>query len=296
MENVDVILRKRASTRYRVQGRVTDARGPLPPNGVQYTFHPLRREGITGARFSRTAPDGTFEIPDLDPGTYVIQAQIQAPVARPQPGEPRPMFPTLYAFATVDVVSADVSGVTVTFQTIPLTGTVRMEGQGAIPAGLQVRLTANMMNSPPPATVGADGSVAFVNVSPGAEYDVVVSGLPPDMYLKEVSFGPVDLRFERLRVTEGPQSPILIEIGTNGGSRDGVAAAGARIALVPNDRVRRDLYRFATAAADGNYSLRGIVPGDYKLFVFGRDTEPYAVFDPAFLQTHERDGRTVVIP
>jgi hypothetical protein len=292
MENADVILRKRASTRYRVQGRVTDARGPLPPDGVQYTFHPLRREGITGARFSRTAPDGTFEIPDLDPGTYVIQAQIQAPVARPQPGEPRPMFPTVYAFATVDVVSVDVTGVTLTFQTIPLAGKVRMD-QGELPAGLQVRLAGTMINSPPPATVGPDGSVAFVNVSPGAEYDVVVSGLPPDMYLKEASFGTVDLRYERLRVTEGPQRPILIEIGTNGRSLDGAAAVEARIALVPNDRARRDLYRFATVGADGKYSLRAIVPGDYKLFVFGRDTEPYAVFDPAFLQTHEQNGTVV---
>jgi hypothetical protein len=295
MENADVILRKRASTRYRVQGRVTDARGPLPPDGVQYTFHPLRREGITGARFSRTAPDGTFEIPDLDPGTYVIQAQIQAPVARPQPGEPRPMFPTLYAFATVDVVSADLTGVTLTFQTIPLTAKVRMEGQGEMPTGLQVRLTGTMINSPPPATVGPDGSVAFVNVSPGAEYDVVVSGLPPDMYLKEASFGTVDLRIERLRVTEGPQRPILIEIGTNGQSLDGAAADGARIALVPTDRARRDLYRFATAGIDGKYSLRAIVPGDYKLFVFGRDTEAYAAFDAEFLQTHEQNASVVVL-
>jgi len=67
----------------------------------------------------------------------------------------------------------------------------------------------------------------------------------------------------------------------------------AKIALVPDDRVRRDLFRFATADADGHYSLRGVVPGDYKLFAFESSAEPYEAFDAKFLQSRESRGTVI---
>jgi protocatechuate 3,4-dioxygenase beta subunit len=293
LDKMDFVMRERPTARFRIEGRMVDSRGPLPPNGIQYTFYSLPGEGRTGFTMSRTAPDGTFEIADIDPGTWLIEASIQAPAGPPpQPGQPRPvaMFPTLYAYATVIVAASDVSGVFLTLNPVSLSGRLQVD-QGQLPPGLQVRLNKVVPgNSPAPAVVAPDGSFSFVNVSPGADYDLAFNGLLPDMYLKAATFGPADLRYQRLRVADGPQSPILIEIGTDGGSLDGAASAGARIALVPTDRVRRDLYRFATAGADGKYSLRGIVPGDYKLFTFASDAEPYAAFDPAFLATHEQKG------
>jgi hypothetical protein len=296
LDNMDFVLRERPTARYRIRGRIVDARGALPPDGAQYTFYRLPSEGRTGFSMSRTAPDGTFEIADIEPGAWLIEASMQAPAGPPPPpGQPRPvaMFPTLYAYATVTVAASDVSGVVLTLNPVSLNGRLQVD-QGQLPPGLQVRLNKVVPgNSPAPAVVAPDGSFFFLNVSPGADYDLAFNGLLPDMYLKAATFGPVDLRYQPLRVADGPQSPVVIEIGTNGGSLEGAAAVGSRVALVPNDRLRRDLYRFATAGADGKYSLRGIVPGDYKLFTFTSETEPYAAFDPAFLQTHERNGTAV---
>jgi hypothetical protein len=168
----------------------------------------------------------------------------------------------------------------------------RVSGQPIAGARVSVyRLTPPRPHCTPSSRTTADDSCLRGSMPENTAFTRISRGTRS----KEASFGTVDLRVERLRVTEGPQSPVLLEIGTNGGSRDGSAAVGARIALVPADRVRRDLYRFATAGADGKYLLRGIVPGDYKLFVFGRDTEPYAAFDPAFLQTQEQNGIAVVM-
>ena len=62
--------------------------------------------------------------------------------------------------------------------------------------------------------------------------------------------------------------------------------------LIPSDRNLHDLYRTAISDANGQFSIRSIVPGDYKLFAW-EDIEPFAYTDPDFLRKYEELGTPV---
>jgi hypothetical protein len=263
---------------------------------MQYSFYAASSEAVTSRRINTAAADGTFEIADIEPGTYVIQAQMQSPVIRPAPGESVPLFPTVYAVATVDVVDSDVTGVLLRLRTATLVGKVHLENQADVPATLQVQLKITNGNSPAPAVVKNDGTFEISRVSTGVPYSLSVLGLPPDMYLKEARMGTSDVRNQPLKISEA-SSVLNIEIGTNGGSiagivrrPDGRAAGGAKLTLLPRDRDRRDLFRFATSGEDGQFVFRGIPPGEYKVFAFDSTTENFAAFNEGWIRSYEQKG------
>ncbi|HLQ78416.1 MAG TPA: hypothetical protein VK210_13735, partial [Terriglobia bacterium] len=282
-------------SKYRIRGRIVDSRPGQPPRSFGYSITPSD-EGISvGVRIYYTAADGTFESPPLAPGSYRVRAEISSPVARPQPGEPPPIFPTLYASTSVEVVSADVEGVVVAFSPpVSIGGRLRIEGRDT-PAlsGLdntRVRLRTSGGNSPQPAPIKPDGMFSIENASVGNAYDVTLTGLPPDMYVKEVRYGEIDLLAEPLRISGQSPVSINIVIGANGGRVDGVLrdelktlSAYTQIVLIPDlHRERRDLYKAVTSDATGRFAFRGISPGDYKIFAW-EDMDPYAYFDDDFL-------------
>jgi hypothetical protein len=73
-------------------------------------------------------------------------------------------------------------------------------------------------------------------------------------------------------------------------------AAGATVVLVPDGdrRSRLDLFRTTSAGDGGRFVLRGIPPGDYRLFAW-EDVEPGAWLDPDFLRDYERAGEPLSV-
>jgi len=224
-----------------------------------------------------------------------VQAQIASPVSRPQPGELPPIFPTLYASTFVDLVSTDLDGVLVTFvPPVSLAGQLRIEGEDipVLPAldNLRVRLRSADGNSPQPARIGTDGTFSIENTSSGNEYALTLTGLPPDMYVKEACYGDIDLLVGPLKVAGQARESVKIVIGANGGRVDGVItgeqtklASYTPVVLIPDQhRERQDLFRTVTTDVSGRFSFRGIPPGDYKIFAW-EDIEPYAYFDEDFI-------------
>ena len=70
---------------------------------------------------------------------------------------------------------------------------------------------------------------------------------------------------------------------------------GTQAFLIPDQlRDRRDLYKSAVTGTDGRFTIRGITPGDYRLFAW-EDIEPYSYFDPEVLKSYERLGKRVRI-
>ena len=75
----------------------------------------------------------------------------------------------------------------------------------------------------------------------------------------------------------------------------GQSLQGAQAVLVPiGQPARRDLYKVAKTDADGRFDIRGIVPGDYKLFAW-EDLPRFAYFDPGFLREYEALGTNLHI-
>ena len=77
---------------------------------------------------------------------------------------------------------------------------------------------------------------------------------------------------------------------------DGLPSAGAWVVLVP-DIVHRDdtrLYKSTQTDQRGQFTIRGVKPGDYKLFSW-EEVEEDAWEDPTFLKSFEEKGQTVTV-
>src|ERR1019366_7157302 len=88
-----------------------------------------------------------------------------------------------------------------------------------------------------------------------------------------------------LQIQPGSASQQLqVQLGTDGGRITGTVfdstrhlRAGAQLVLVPDGdrRGRPEQYKFAQSDIQGTFAIRGVPPGDYKLFAW-EVLEPYA--------------------
>ncbi len=101
----------------------------------------------------------------------------------------------------------------------------------------------------------------------------------------------------------GPPNPLEITISAAGGRIDGAvlteedkALGGASVVLVPEEGrcEQRRFYKSATTDQNGAFTLRGIPPGDYKLFAW-EEIERGAYQDSAFLRRYEEQGELVEV-
>ena len=155
---------------------------------------------------------------------------------------------------------------------------------------------------PASATIGANNQFSVAAVQPGS-YAVAVDGLPDDLYMKSAVLGLTDALEKPLLVNYGPQNELEIQIGLDGGringavfDRNNAPFQGAQVILVPVSvsRFRFDRYKTAVAGADGQFTIRGITPGEYKLFAW-ENLEPNAHLNTDYLRPYEDSGTPVRI-
>ena len=152
---------------------------------------------------------------------------------------------------------------------------------------------------PSPANVNVDpnGQFSLARVEPG-EYVLRTVNLPGDVYVKSIRSGEADIQTKPLVIRYASPESIRVDLGVDGGRLDGVVVdsanhpfAGATVGLVP-DAARRnspDQYRATESEADGHFSLRGIPPGDYRLFAW-QNIEPNAYLNDVYMTGFEPLG------
>lgn len=129
----------------------------------------------------------------------------------------------------------------------------------------------------------------------------VVPQASQDFYVKE-------LRYDRADALNGPvdvsrrnsdSAAVEVLISRNVGQIDGVIldergqqAPGVQAVLIPDRRDRIDLYRNATADQAGRFTMRGITPGDYKLFAWVA-LENFGYFDGDVIRRSDSPGKAV---
>ncbi|PYS02073.1 MAG: hypothetical protein DMG16_10580 [Acidobacteria bacterium] len=288
---------------YRVRGRIVDSTTGQAPRGVSIGIVPRDPIGNAGMSMFSTpynAADGSFELRDIPSGEYIIRAQLQFN-GRFEPGQPRPIPPI--ATASVDVRGGDVDGVVVAFEPpVSVSGRITVDGK-ALPAGMRanVSLRPFVLNSPiglPPRQPqwNPDGSFRIDQVPPG-EYRVdacCVGG--QNIYVKEIRLGSVDLLSHPL-VVSGPIADSLeVVFGEGAGEISGTVRADSQktpakvsVVLIPDQRERRDLYKFTMSDAAGHFIFRTVAPGSYKVFA-GADIEQNSWFDRDVLRNYEQSG------
>src|SRR5262249_28569980 len=117
-------------------------------------------------------------------------------------------------------------------------------------------------------------------------------------YVKSIRLGGTDVLNGGLHLDSAPNGTMQVVISMNGGAITGrvLDAAGkpvpnTKVVLVPNAprRERGDLYKFDSTDDSGAYELRGIAPGEYKIFAWER-VEEGAWQDPQFIKLYEDRG------
>ena len=302
---------------YKIRGRVIDSRIGQPPATANMTFS---SQSLTGGGFSTgggpnqnyTPATGIFEYRDIAPGSYVIGATVPDPTA---PGA-SPFTSVLpRAQAAVTVLNADVENVVLTIvPTLSLPGRFSIDGPelstltGLDRIRVQLRpsvdgiLSTNFFVAQAQSqTVNTDGTFKVDNVSAG-EFRVSVTALPPGYYVKEVRLDQTDVLDQPMHFSGTVTGPLDVVIGANGGQIDGTVVndkqkpmAAIQVVLIPSRGTNRiDLYKTAGTDDKGHFTMRGITPGDYKIYAW-EAIEQFAWFDSDLMRQFEQRGKFIHI-
>ncbi len=229
-------------------------------------------------------PDGKFTVRAVPPGSYTIMAESFE-------GENR-----MRGSADVDVGDRGVDNAQVVMQPgFDLPGAVRLAGQGtldssSISVNLQPRQRGRNMGGGG-SRGGEDGKLLVRQMFNG-HYDVVVSGLPENHYVKSVRAGEMEVLTDGLHALPGMQLDVLISAG--GGKVSGtvvndkgdVVSSATVVLMAPKAPL---MHRLKTASVDqrGQFQMSGIAPGDYLLAAI-EEVEAGEYWEPEFLTKNEK--------
>jgi hypothetical protein len=280
----------------RVRGRVLNAAtGRLERGIVVFLLPRGSGSAASGPRTQNAVVDaqGSFEIRGVAPGSYVLSAY--------QADQQRRSFARL----PIDVGAVSLEGINLVLGPgLEIAGRIRFEESGGRLELLRVTLQSRSESAGGASAVAkSDGTFALQNVA-ADWYTLSIAGLVEECYAKSARFGGVDALERGLDLSRGdPPGPLEVVLSPAGGHIEGLVlmenqqpAAGATVALAP-DAPRRSqfqLFRSATADQYGRYVLRGIPPGEYRLFAW-EDVEAGAWLDPDFLGEYEKHGETVSV-
>jgi len=127
------------------------------------------------------------------------------------------------------------------------------------------------------------------------------SALNANAYVADILEGTASVYDSGLNVGDRPVGSVDILIRTDGGGIEGfvrganqMPAGGATVVVVPSQNHRSNpmLYKSTTSDPMGRFSLRGIAPGEYKVFAW---TNPpgTAYRNADFMKRYEGRGATV---
>ena len=237
--------------------------------------------------------DGSFDIPEVLPGSYVLIAF---------------WFDEGKIYSTrvpMEVGNANVEGLAITLGPgTNITGRIIWEGQPSLEGSelsVSARPTDLGLNFGGSSTrVSQENAFTLKDISEGT-YIADVEGQSKDCYIKDVQYDGSSALEEGFTVTRGTPASLEITISSHGArvqgsvaDADGLPAAGVWVVLVP-ELARRTislLYKTQTTDQYGHFDLRGIAPGDYKLFSW-EEAESGSWEDPEFLKPFEEKGERV---
>lgn len=241
---------------------------------------------------ARYLPGGFFEIRDVTPGQYLLQATGSEGNA------------ALTGRIPVTVSDQDVENVELLIAAEQNWGaTFRVEGAERLPfAARAMRVTLEPRSQHGP-VVNADASASGFRcrVRPEEHYDLFVDNLPDDYYVAAIRVSGSDAMVTGAAgYNASPDRPIDVVLDARGGrvggrvfGPDGAVWSGASLALVPDPpQGRLQSYRTGVADEYGQFQIRGVPPGRYTLIAW-LDDPPCDVYDPSGLEACRATGMAV---
>ena len=290
LNNIDFRLHKMPA--YHIRGKVSDKAAGQRIGGVE-----VERSGLmfgTNVAGSPIESDGSFDVRGLVSDSYKV-TYTQFASGR-----------SFNTYQTVRVTDADVDGVALTQKpAVTVSGTVTAEGSQLQKLDVQVSLSpVNAMDQGGEGVTSADGTFAIANVAPET-FDLQISNVPPGKYVKSIRFGDRDANNGLIDLTAGSSPPVNIVLGEDGAEVDGTVqntsgqpVAATEVILAPAEEYgsRWDLSKRAVTDPSGNFKIKDVAPGEYKVFAWESDPEgsaQSAEFRKAF---ENRSGAVTVGP
>jgi len=281
----------RSGSLFIVAGRITNA-ASQDLSGMMVMLVPRStRPGLFMNRgAAQVRADGTFEIARVAPGSYYLLVQRTG----------RQAGPGIAGKVMVDVAGADVSGLLVPVtEPVSVNGAVKIEGQseGASLQRIMVTLIPadGLPVGSPGARVADTGAFKIDSVFPD-RYFLNVSGLPETVYIKAVRLGGQDATQRGIDLSSA-RSGVQLELtlSTKASTIEGTVtlddqpATGAYVAVLadPLRPERSYLNKFAVADQDGRFTIRGLAPGDYRVYAF-EEAPAGLARDPGLATPYER--------
>jgi protocatechuate 3,4-dioxygenase beta subunit len=305
LRNIDLQLAKMHTVT--VSGRVTsEIRTPGVAENVARTNLNVqlsaRNTTMVGGGFTRgttVSPQGTFEFRGVTPGAYYVVGTAMTAGKN---------FATRTA---IQVGGSNMEGILLTIRGgVGVSGRVRVEGEST-QGTAQVRLTLQpaeaggvLFGPMPTQQVKEDGNFQMDDVGPD-RYTVSLNGLPDGFYVKSMRSGNLDVLLGGLEVADASPAPLDIVLSPNAGQVTGSvvdpntqkAAPAVMVVLVPQEKERRDregFYRTITSDLSGQFTFKGVVPGEYRVYAW-EEAEYGSWMDPDFLKPVESRGEAVSV-
>ncbi|HEY4904371.1 MAG TPA: carboxypeptidase regulatory-like domain-containing protein [Candidatus Sulfotelmatobacter sp.] len=284
-----------------VSGKVLTAGNSIPATQAEVTL--VDADGSpSSTRQCVTDVKGNFELHDVLPGNYVLLAQVD-----PQTKKSKMFFGS----KPVDVDKVNLSKIEIAIGPgTDVSGRIHLDDKGDDKAKIDLShisvelqpegnssVTA-LMPGVDNASVNSDGGFLFTDVPEGT-YLLNFSSLPAGYYMK--STGAADALETGVTVARSQPLPALdLTLSSKVARLEGDVsssdqpAAGASVVLVPEGTrtAHTRYYRQSMTDQSGRFSMKSIVPGDYKVFAF-EDLERGASLNPDFLQPFEDRSRSV---
>ena len=283
-------IKLRKSRVVRVKGQALAADGtPLKGGQVMLTSP----SNIGSMQMSALHSDGTFEIANVQPGSYMLMSvQING-------GQPSMQMQSLM------VPEEGVSGVKL--QTLPeqtVQGKVVFAEDGKVALkDMMVMLAGDEGMTIMPAMGKVSDSGAFTLKVSGASYRLELPKTPPGSYVKSVVWNGRELLGKAIDFSAGAAGELVVTLGVDGGKVDatvsvegGKPAPEATVALVPYDPTMRSdaTVKNEDADASGHVTFTDVPPGEYLAFAW-EDVDGDAWLKPDFLKPFEKDAKHVTI-
>jgi hypothetical protein len=211
-------------------------------------------------------------------------------------------------FVRVDVAASDVENVVLTINAfVSLTGRIQVEGTPEVASlpgfdRIEMRLALVGLDSEwVAASLAKDGTLRVDRVQTG-RWRVELSGLPANAYIKSVRLGADDAPKRTVTIADRVPGALEILVSPNGGEiagsildKDRKPMREVEAVLIPIGAPdRHDLYKTAVSDRNGKFTIRGITPGDYRIFAW-EALEAYAYYDPEVLAGYESQGAPIIV-